>query len=109
MEIAYTWHTKLSDWKHLLSQFNAKFFYTEAKFTLTELDRTQQSSNEDLNVYMRRLTKKRWIDMILRNRRYLSTPASTEWQKNTWYSWRIYLSLFLSIIVSGTMHKQISA
>lgn len=41
-----------------MSLFNAKFFYAEAKFTVAELDRTQQYSGEYLDVYLRRFHEK---------------------------------------------------
>lgn len=39
---AYTWYVNLRassvhDWEHLVSLYNVKFFYVEAKFSLSEL------------------------------------------------------------------------
>lgn len=48
---AHTWYANLKpstvhDWTHLVYQFNSKFFYAEARFTLAKLGRIQQHSNE---------------------------------------------------------------
>lgn len=51
----YTWYINLKlgavqDWGHLMSYFNSKFFYAEARLTLAELSCSRQYSGEDLNV-----------------------------------------------------------
>lgn len=37
---------------------NSKFFYAEVRFTVTELSRNRQYSDEDLDVYVSRFHKK---------------------------------------------------
>lgn len=53
----YKWYACLKlgtvrDWTHPLSLFNAKFFYAKARFTLAQLNRTRQHSDEDLDIYV---------------------------------------------------------
>lgn len=46
------------DWEHLLSLFNAKFFYADAKFSSAELGCIQQHSGEDLYKYVKKFHDK---------------------------------------------------
>lgn len=60
---AYAWYLNLKpgsiqDWDQLVTLFNAKFFYGEAKFTLAELGRTRQHPNEDLDLYVKRFRER---------------------------------------------------
>lgn len=54
---AYTWYINLKprtihDWEHMVSTFNTKFFYAEAKFTSAELGQTRHYA-DDLDLYVR--------------------------------------------------------
>lgn len=46
------------NWAHLVSHFNSKLFYVEAKFSLIELFHARQYSNKGLGVYLIRFHKK---------------------------------------------------
>lgn len=41
-----------------MTLFNAKFFCSNAKFTLAELSRIRQYSGEDLDVYVKRIRER---------------------------------------------------
>lgn len=56
----------------MIATFNTKFFFVEAKYTLTKLGRTRQYSGDDLDLYVKRFhdkvlncvdpeTKKYWL------------------------------------------------
>lgn len=60
---AYTWYFTLKlgsvhDWEQLMPTFKTKFFYAEAKFSLTELCQTRQHLGNDLDAYVRRFHEK---------------------------------------------------
>lgn len=60
-----------------MSQFNAKFFYLEDKFTLAEVDLTRKYLGPELDVFRRSFMKKPWTALIQWKKRCLSTTVST--------------------------------
>lgn len=42
----------------MVAAFNTKFFFAEAKYTLTELGRTRHYAGEDLDLYVKRFHDK---------------------------------------------------
>lgn len=60
---AYTRYANLKpglvhDFEHLVSLFNSKFFYVEAKFSLAELGLIYQHQGEELGAYVKRFNNK---------------------------------------------------
>lgn len=59
---AYNWYLNLKprtvhDQEHPVSLFNTKLFYAKAKFTLAQLDWTCKYSGEDLDAYVKRVSR----------------------------------------------------
>lgn len=55
----YTWYLNLKPgsiqhWEHMVSTFNTKSFYVEAKYILAELRPTKQYPGEGLGLYVKR-------------------------------------------------------
>lgn len=68
---AYTWYLSLKlgtiqDWEHMVSAFNTKFFFPEAKYTLAELGHTRQYAGEDFDLYVKRFHDKAldYVDLV---------------------------------------------
>lgn len=52
----YIWYLNLRpgsilNWGHMVSNFNTKFFFIEAKYSLAELGRTSNYLGEDLDLF----------------------------------------------------------